>query len=122
MHGDTDASTVLLTAQEAAERKRVSLATVYKAVRDGKLAAVRSNGRLMFEDGEVSRWSPSTHGGPRHRRDLPTELASPRRTLEKLIRSQGVQPVADPVDLSGDFGTLGPSDFLAILRSWRAER
>lgn len=122
MHEDSDIPVVLLTAQEAAERKRVSLATVYKAVREGKLPTVRSNGRLMFEDPEVARWSPSTHGGPRRRRDLPAELASPRRTLEKLIRAQGVQPVAEPVDLSGDFGTLGPSDFLGVLRIWRSER
>ncbi len=122
MHEDSELPRVLLTAQEAAERKRVSLATVYKAVRDGRLTSVRTDGRLMFEDAEVARWSPSTHGGPRRRRELPAELASPRRTLERLIRAQGVQPVADPVDLSGDFGMLGPSDFIAVVRMWRSER
>jgi len=121
MHRDVDALASLLTAQEAAERKRVSLATVYKAVRDGKLATVRSSGRLMFEDIEVRRWTPSTHGGPRRRRDLPAELASPKRTLLRLIRAQGVQSVSDPVDLSGDFGALGPANFLSVLRSWRSQ-
>jgi excisionase family DNA binding protein len=122
MRDQPDNPVLLLTAQEAAERKRVSLATVYKAVRDGKLASVRSSGRLMFADSEVARWSPSTHGGPRRRRELPAELASPRRTLQKLVRAQGVQPISDPVDLSGDFGSLGPRDFLDILEQWRSER
>lgn len=42
------------TRKEMAEKLRISLVTLDKAVRDGKLKAFRLNGRILFRDSELN--------------------------------------------------------------------
>lgn len=55
----------LLSAAQVAALKGVSEATVYRAVREGRLRSVHVLGRVGVEPGAAQVWQPSTHGGKR---------------------------------------------------------
>ena len=55
----------LLTVEEVARRKRISVTTAYKAVREGALPSQRLFGRLLVTVADADAFQPATHGGPR---------------------------------------------------------
>lgn len=111
----------LLTIPEAAALKGVSLSTVYKAVREGRLRTQRVLGRNVLRSEDVRDWSPSGHGGLR-RPKSERALSSPDLVLAKLIRQQGVPQLNDPADLYGDFTAEDFAGFDSALQAWRDER
>ncbi len=106
-----------VSVKEAAQRKGVSLSTIYKAMRAGKLAGVPVLGRTALRLADVEVWTPSAHGGSRRRKGVP----EPARRLQRLIAEQGVHPVTDPAELRGDFWPDDGPDIDSILRQWREE-
>jgi excisionase family DNA binding protein len=55
----------LITPQEAARRKGVTAATVYKACREGKLPYTEVLNRFALKPSDVDAWQPQGWGGRR---------------------------------------------------------
>lgn len=71
-----------LTAREAAERKGVSVPTVYRAIERGVLPAVRVLGRVALRPADVEAYEPGSYGGVKRtvRRRGPGRGAKPGAT------------------------------------------
>lgn len=54
-----------LTVAEAAERKNVTPAAIYRAVQEGRLAYVILFGRRVLRASDVAAWESAGHGGRR---------------------------------------------------------
>lgn len=55
--------TKLLTVEEAAQLKKVSRATIYSAIAQGRLAHQRVLGKLAVREVDVMAWEPRPHAG-----------------------------------------------------------
>ena len=53
----------LLTASEAAKRKRVSTTTIYRAVHEGRLPHVRVLNHIGVPEAELLKWMPVRYAG-----------------------------------------------------------
>jgi len=111
----------IYSVQQAARRKQVSVSTVYKAMRDGKLPSVSVLGRKGIRLTDIDAWSPAAHGGARRSSAAGQRRDHPRARLRALAREQGVKPIMDPSELLGDFDDVFTDDFDRVLREWRSE-
>jgi excisionase family DNA binding protein len=112
----------ILTVQQVAKRKRVSVSAVYKAMKDGRLPVQRVMGRKAILSKDVETWSPAAHGGARIRRDK-TNVGdlSPSELLERAIREQRVKPIDNPSELLGGPEFADLPDLDVLVRQWRDE-
>ena len=51
-----------LTVQQAADRKGVKLPTIYKAIREGRLASHKVLGRVGLRPSDVDAYEPGSYG------------------------------------------------------------
>ena len=111
----------LLGIREVAQRKRVSVSAVYKAVRENRLPFVRLAGRNLVREEDAATWMPWPHGGARLHLGGRSRAETPREELARLAREHGVQPIHDIDQLYGDFADVIPENIDEIIRAWRDE-
>jgi excisionase family DNA binding protein len=62
METEADVTTQYLTPREAAERKGVAVASIYKAIERGQIPSVRVLGRVALRVGDVEAYQPGSYG------------------------------------------------------------
>lgn len=83
----------LLTVTETAQRLGITKASVYEAVREGRLACVRVLGKIGIPESAVTSYAPRAYreragsspvGRPRTRPETPNALKRPRGRPRKV--------------------------------------
>ena len=81
-------SNSLLTVEQVARDLGISPATVYKAVREGRLFSVRVLGRVLIRREDAARFQPASHGGARPNAGNRKEKSEGRRLKNSRPVSQ----------------------------------
>ncbi len=89
-----------LTPRQAAERKGVSVPTIYKAIERGALPSVRVLDRVALRPADVEAYEPGSYGCVKRavRRRGPGRGPKPEANTEKAVNERPVRSTPPPAD------------------------
>lgn len=98
--GVSDTMDDYLTPRQAAERKGVSVPTIYKAIERGALPSVRVLDRVALRPADVEAYEPGSYGCVKRavRRRGPGRGPKPEANTEKAVNERPVRSTPPPAD------------------------